>query len=81
MKPRRFIRVFCVHRIPSSALKFFLGLQCHESGDAGRDCRRSQPARASTVARPTGQNLSDVALSLEDRLSVELQKLAMRPEF
>jgi hypothetical protein len=31
-EPRRFICVFCVHRLSASALKFFLGLQRHESG-------------------------------------------------
>jgi hypothetical protein len=51
-EPRTVIRVFRVHRLPSSALKFFLDLQRREAGNAGQDCTRS---RCATVARSIGQ--------------------------
>ena len=50
-EPRRLICVFCVHRLPASALKFFLDLQRGKLGNASQDCARSQRVRASNVVR------------------------------
>ena len=49
----RFIGVFCVHRLPASAPRFFLGLRRHKAGNADRGYTRLQTTRLSASARPS----------------------------
>jgi hypothetical protein len=64
-EPRTLIRVFCVHRLPTSALEFFPDLQRRKAGSASQDCTRSQRVRASTVARAIGENHCDEPLGAQ----------------
>ena len=56
-KPRQIICVFCVHRLPASALTFFLDLQRRKAGNASQDCTRSQRIRASTDTLDRSESL------------------------
>src|SRR5580704_9347593 len=53
----RSISVFCVHRLPASALRFFLGPRRHKPGNADRDYTRLQPIRLSTCTLNRSKSL------------------------
>jgi len=42
-RPHQAICVLCVHRLPASALTFFLDVQCDKAGGAGRDGIAAHP--------------------------------------